>query len=87
MKYENGASQYGTEFSQKLIDKLGNEIEKRGLTLREVSVRSGVSISTISRSLNYLTTPSMATILELYGAIGIDIEVKGYERDGGEEVF
>lgn len=48
-------------------------IERSGLTARQVSVRAGVSASTVHRILNGQVSPSIATLHNITAACGLDL--------------
>lgn len=58
---------------------------QRGLTIRELSILSGVSIATISKIENHEIQPTVITICKLCSALNVPInkmiECEGYYND------
>lgn len=62
------------EWVKKFRFNLEARMRESGLTMKELSVRSGLSISTISRYLNEQTTPKLKAVINLSIALNCDLE-------------
>lgn len=67
----------GRKYYSSLVDELRDRIEEKGTSFNELSRRSGVDVSSVSRIANGNCIPTFPVLFALYKAIDTEITVGG----------